>query len=206
MSKIVIRHCLPGDLIVEHINKSIKYANDNNCLVQTDCNGVNIILSGKSNIDIIWRDYERCMSGKISGDVGPFPKENLSSEELEHDAEVEKKNKEKREKMMEEARKESSSKYDTLQEELKNSKDIEINNKDKYLEFKSLQTDSYSARIMIYAEDWARLMQKSIIDGKLSEDIIDKTSHLADYDGITGFMYSAAKRTLKEFWVYGHIL
>lgn len=66
--------------------------------------------------------------------------------------------------------------------------------------------DSYGARIMSYAEDWAFLMEEAMAAGKRLEDVADATSSEADYDGITGFMHGAGVATLNKFWVHGEKL
>jgi len=67
-------------------------------------------------------------------------------------------------------------------------------------------TDPYGARIMSYAEDWADLMEAQMEAGATLEDVADKTSHDADTDGITGFMYGAAVSSLAQCWVHGEQL
>ena len=62
----------------------------------------------------------------------------------------------------------------------------------------------YSGRVVSYGEDWARLMEEGMGDGSiLNKELMDRTSHAADTDGITGFMYGAAAKALAHFWVYG---
>jgi len=79
-----------------------------------------------------------------------------------------------------------------------------------YDEALRINTDSYGARCVSYANDWARLMQSQIttadnIQDKVAE-IAEATSRVADYDGITGFMYGAAVNILAKSWIYGEEL
>lgn len=67
-------------------------------------------------------------------------------------------------------------------------------------------TDPYSNRCVTYGEDWANLMEKEIAEGKQLKDIAKATSHTADTDGITGFMYGAAVSGLSHFWLHGEEL
>lgn len=46
-------------------------------------------------------------------------------------------------------------------------------------------------------------MQVGIARGEKIPLIADAMSHLADDDGITGFMHGAAKALLKQTWKYG---
>lgn len=66
--------------------------------------------------------------------------------------------------------------------------------------------DAYGARVYSYAKDWAELMEKGMAEGAKLEDIADSTSHTADYDGITGFMYGAAVSVLSHVWKHGEQL
>jgi len=66
--------------------------------------------------------------------------------------------------------------------------------------------DPYGNALMEYAERWADLMEKGIAEGKKLEDIAKVTSHEADTEGITGFMYGAAVSTLYHVWEHGDAL
>jgi len=66
--------------------------------------------------------------------------------------------------------------------------------------------DSYGHRCFTYAEDWADLMEKHIADGETLALCAKPTSHEADTDGITGFMYGAAVSILSQFWEHGEEL
>lgn len=66
--------------------------------------------------------------------------------------------------------------------------------------------DPYGGRCVEYAEQWARLMQVAIADGKQLADVAEQLSHDADTDGITGFMYGAAVNILSHCWVHGEEL
>lgn len=68
--------------------------------------------------------------------------------------------------------------------------------------------DGYSSATVGYAEKWAKLMQY-LLDKH--EDatvwkIAENASHLADTDGITGFMYGCAVNILSHVWVHGEEL
>lgn len=67
-------------------------------------------------------------------------------------------------------------------------------------------TDPYGGAVMRYAETWARLMEDGISKGRVLDDIADETSHLADNEGLTGFMFGAAVSTLARVWIYGEDL
>jgi hypothetical protein len=71
---------------------------------------------------------------------------------------------------------------------------------------KANNTDPYGGRIYSYAEDWANLMETRMAKGDKLADIASETSHEADTDGITGFMYGAAVSVLSHVWEHGEEL
>ena len=66
--------------------------------------------------------------------------------------------------------------------------------------------DGYGGAVMTYAERWARMMEARMAKGERIADIADECSHLADEEGITGFMYGAAVSTLAAVWIHGETL
>ena len=66
--------------------------------------------------------------------------------------------------------------------------------------------DSYSKGVVDYTAKWGDVMEAAIAEGKAIADIADSTSHEADTDGITGFMYGCAVSALARFWVHGEEL
>ncbi len=64
----------------------------------------------------------------------------------------------------------------------------------------------YVGAIMTYAERWARMMEGRIAQGEAIPAIADECSHLADEEGVTGFMYGCAVSTLAKVWVHGETL
>jgi hypothetical protein len=70
----------------------------------------------------------------------------------------------------------------------------------------AINDDPYGRGIMRYAAKWARLMEAELQKGLELTDIAQRTSHEADTDGITGFMYGAAVAELSVSWQYGEEL
>lgn len=66
--------------------------------------------------------------------------------------------------------------------------------------------DGYSAGVIRYMERWADMMEEAIEDGATIQEVAESTSHMADTDGITGFMYGCAVNYLSQFWVHGEDL
>jgi hypothetical protein len=84
-----------------------------------------------------------------------------------------------------------------------------------YEYYKSINSDPYGGGVVKFAERWADLMEKQIPEestvpqtmGILVRDEFAKnTSHEADTEGITGFMYGCAVSSLAKFWVHGEAL
>jgi hypothetical protein len=71
---------------------------------------------------------------------------------------------------------------------------------------KAANSDPYGGAVMTYAERWARMMEARMAKGERIADIADECSHLADEEGITGFMYGAAVSTLARVWKHGEAL
>lgn len=66
--------------------------------------------------------------------------------------------------------------------------------------------EPYGRRCYTYADAWATLMEQRIAKGEQLADIAASTSHEADTDGISGFMYGAAVGILSRCWVHGEAL
>jgi len=66
--------------------------------------------------------------------------------------------------------------------------------------------EPYGARCFTYATEWADMMEAQMAKGKQIADIAAKTSHDADTDGITGFMYGMAVSILSQTWKHGEEL
>lgn len=85
---------------------------------------------------------------------------------------------------------------------------MKTKNKKEYQDwFDKNSNDSYGKRCFTYAEDWANMMEKHLKEGKLlNHKVIEDFGNDADTDGITGFMYTASKSILKNYWVYSNYI
>jgi hypothetical protein len=72
---------------------------------------------------------------------------------------------------------------------------------------KSVNSDGYGSGVVRFAHRWARLMEAEIANNPNSSGVISFSakdlSHLADNEGITGFMYGAAVSILAQVWKHG---
>lgn len=83
---------------------------------------------------------------------------------------------------------------------------MELKDEKAYTDWKENNTDAYGAAIFRYAENWANLMEKEISEGGALESIAERTSHEADTEGVTGYMYGAAVNILALCWYRGEPL
>lgn len=80
-----------------------------------------------------------------------------------------------------------------------------------YQEYVGRNDDPYGVGIVTFSERWADLMEDGLADGDADAIAFiaanaERTSHEADTEGITGFMYACAVSSLAHFWVYGEEL
>jgi len=75
-----------------------------------------------------------------------------------------------------------------------------------YKHYKEINNDPYGSGVVQYGEAWASLMEQEIAGGQKLLDIANRTSHEADTDGITGFMYGCAVQALSKYWIHGEEL
>lgn len=78
---------------------------------------------------------------------------------------------------------------------------------EEYRKYVEANQDPYGGEVVKFGERWADLMEKAM-DEPPSLKYVDKsieevTSHEADTEGITGFMYGAAAAALSHFWIHG---
>lgn len=188
------------------ISELIKRAKDGP--VQSEFNGVTMHVDHDSDAALIYRDWQRALSGYISSPVGPHPAPKLSADDLSHDAEVEKQNEARREesdrRWREKAAKEKAE-YDAAMATAPAMDRDEA----KWQEGIAAQNGSgYGLGVYHFAESWARLMQAEITKGHKIADVADPCSSLADKGsgGITGFMYGCAVAVLAHCWKHGEEL
>ena len=182
--------------------------------LETEFNGVTVRIRHDSDLQLLYRDWRRGMSGYIEGIVGPYPKEQLSEEDLANDRRIEAENQERYRLQQEEWRREREAKQAAFEAKLATAPPFEVSDQEAWDEYKRLNDDSqggpmgpgYGARIISYAEEWARVMQAEMAAGKELADVWLDTSYEAAYDGISGAMHGAAVHTLSQCWVHGEAL
>lgn len=194
-----------------------EWSSKKGALVKFEFDGVSIAVRMDSDPALISRDYFRAMSGYIDQNVDPYPTPVLSGEEVEKDARIEAANEHNRQVRDAERQVKADEHRKATEAKLADASPLEFTNKSFWDEsVESIENADYSKignfgkeymlAIVDYAEKWGRLMQASIDNGAVLEDIADETSQEADVDGITGNMYGGAVMMLAGSWKYGEEL
>lgn len=83
---------------------------------------------------------------------------------------------------------------------------MKLKNKEVWKKIVAINNDPYGSGVVRYAERWANTMEQEMESGKSLIDIADATSHKADTEGITGYMYGCAVSILSQVWEHGEEL
>jgi len=83
---------------------------------------------------------------------------------------------------------------------------MQIKDNEAWKGFCEKNKDGYGGAVVGYAERWADLMESRMNEGETIESCAEETSHEADTEGITGFMYGCAVSTLARCWEHGERL
>lgn len=64
----------------------------------------------------------------------------------------------------------------------------------------------YSEAVMIFADQWARIMEAKVAAGAKIEECADEACGVANNVGLTGFQYGCAVSILSQCWTHGEAL
>lgn len=195
-----------GSPFLPTLKKAISLAKERERSISFDFNGVNINVMGDSVPRLVQRDWRRALHEYIDPNIGPYPKVELSPEELANDARIEAENRARRQAEDYKRREQERIHRERVEAKLKDAPGIELADEAAWQMYQDRNTDFYGAGVISYSERWARLMQLEIAQGKSLPEIAEATSHEADIDGITGSMYGAAVSTLVNTWAHGEEL
>ena len=197
-----------GNEITSTIKSAIANAKANGDECAFEFNGVTVVVSGTTDPDLIYRDWSRGMSGYLGDNptVGPCPKPQLSEAEKESDSKVEAENEERRRIQNQKYEKKQREKELVLQGMLVNAGPMELSDAECWQKCVNANNDGYGSCCVRYAEKWARLMQVRIASGETVAECAEELSHIADDEGITGFMYGASVSMLAKCWKHGEEL
>ncbi len=83
---------------------------------------------------------------------------------------------------------------------------VKLRDPEAWQQFEVANQDEYGGAVVSYAKRWAEFMEAAMAAGESLEACAERTSHEADTEGITGFMYGAAVATLAQTWEHGEAL
>lgn len=83
---------------------------------------------------------------------------------------------------------------------------MKLKDADGWGKFVENNQDPYGSCVVRYVEAWANLMEARIATGETVEQCAKETSHEADTEGITGYMYGCAVNVLAHCWEHGETL
>lgn len=193
-------------LLTEHIERMKIYATSGRIFVKQELNGVVVIVSPSSNVESIFRDLKRAMSGLVLGHVGPHPKRVLSTKKLFNDFRIKAEN--------EARRTEESTREKAVQDQKEHEFFAELStcpamdrDEAKWQEgIRAQKEDEYGLDIYACAENSARLMQKKMLEGKKLQDMADDCMIKGNTRGISGIMQGYALSILVNCWKHGEEL
>lgn len=196
----------PGSHINNTIAEAIELARTEQNPVSFTFNGVIVTVAGDSDPGLIYRDWDRALSGYVPKSVGPRPAAVLSDEEKASDAAIKAVNDAEAAARYAEWERKAAEKAAATQKLLDAAGPMRFSDKKAWDATCEKNRDGYGGGVMTFAERWARLMQAEIAAGKTLADVAKETSHAADTEGITGFMYGCAVSMLAEVWQHGEEL
>lgn len=176
-------------------------------LITFDFNGVSLQIDKDSDLALIERDWKRASAGCLGDNpvVGPRPKPQLSSEELAQDARLKATTLACYNNALAEAAAKTKEHHARVIAKMANAPAMAfVSSEAKALwESRMHAAVGGNAKIMAYAERWARMMQLEMAEGKLLADIWQTTQTEADLEGMSGTTTAASERRLMRVWVHG---
>jgi len=190
--------------IQESISTAKTQAAINGTEVEFDFNGINVIVSADTNTSLLLRDY---FNAHLMGwnEIGPNPLTEYSDDVLMEIDSAKEQQRKKEEDRFAAYKKEQDAKQEAFNKEVEGIT-IELKDEEIWKDFVDKNQDPYGKGCVVFAENWAKLMQKHMSEGISLQNCASADSHLADTDGITGFMYGAAVHMLALCWKHGEEL
>lgn len=193
----------------DHFNRVLTKAKEqaiklDNQIVEFDFNGVTCLVDKNTDETLLGRDYSTAL--KLGWEsVGPTCDAEYSAEVLTQLEERAAKTKADMERYQIEQETKQLQGREKLNK-LITGVNLELSDEAAWNTYVENNKDGYGGRCVSYSEEWGKLMQVRIASGSALKDIAKETSDLADYDGITGFMYGAAVSMLSKCWKHGEAL
>lgn len=83
---------------------------------------------------------------------------------------------------------------------------MHVKDQDAYNRYVKKNQDAYGSGVIRFEKRWMNLMEERLAQGQTVAQCAKETSHLADTEGITGFMYGCAVSSLAHHWAHGEDL
>ena len=83
---------------------------------------------------------------------------------------------------------------------------MELRDKRRWRDFVAENEIGYGSSVIRFATRWANLMEERLGEGKTVAEVAEPTSHEANTDGITRYVYGCAVAILAEVWQHGEEL
>jgi hypothetical protein len=193
-----------GHNIQQVIAKAITQATLNGTEVETEFNGINVVVNSTTDQVALVRDFMNAHLMKWE-EIGPNPPVQYNADvmaQIKLAKYLEEQELLKRQAEWDRQAAEKQADFDKSVEGV----EMEVTDTESWNDYVKVNTDGYGKACVDYARNWARLMQKKMSDGAELKDIAGACSHLADTEGITGFMYGAAVSMLSKCWSHGEEL
>jgi hypothetical protein len=196
-----------GPEISSAIQQAIALA-ERHPIVSFEFNDIEVNVRKNSDPALVLRDWKRALAGCIENNIGPNYAAKLTPEQQAHDLEVEADNDRRSAARQATYDEQKKSKRELVEAELVDKPPLALRDPDGWEKSWEANRDSpYGAAILSYAERWGRLMQVRMEqEGSGVTDVANRSSHDADVEGITGFMYGAAASILASTWEHGEDL
>lgn len=197
-----------GRDIWKSIEAAKEFARQNGVLCSFEFNGVNITVAADSERDLIYRDWDRGLRGYLgeNPEVGPYPAPKLSDLDVASDEAMQAKRDAESARLSREWAVKAKRKQKTLDDLIASADPLDVTDPEAWAECVKNNQDAYGSAVIRYTETWGRIMQVMMSRGSTVEECAEETSHIADVEGITGFMYGCAANFLAQTWRHGEAL
>ena len=195
-----------GSHIKNVVRDAIAMAGASGCRVQFLFNEIAVAVMGDTVADLVLRDFDRAMSGSIGPTIGPDYAAQLTTAEVQRDADV-----------MAEAearRAKAKAYYDAELAVRRATSDAEIAGSSMTMTAHGVQewtaaidanpgAGAYGTAAIDYAERWAKTMEARMAAGVSLAECWEQASDDADVYGLSGWQRSWATGLLIRTWSHG---
>ena len=173
-----------------------------NCIVRYKMNNVVITVAPDSDANLVIRDCMRVFR-TLCFTVGPYPKDQLTAQELAIDAYIVRTREDGLNRESAERAAENLQRAAAVRTKVDGTPPMIISDTEGWDDLQR-RNPRGSFPGLVHAEMWARLMQDEMASGKTLEEVFISTSEdVNSITGLSGNDYYAAVRILMDYWVHG---